>query len=89
MCELSLVAVSGLLTVVASLVEKHGLWRSGSVVAPTGLAAARHVESSWTSDRNHDPCIRHILYHWTSREVFLFFFFDEFILEHSCFTMLC
>ena len=54
MCELSLVAVSGLLTVVASLVEKHGLWRSGSVVAPTGLAAARHVESSWTSDRNHE-----------------------------------
>ena len=47
MCKLSLVAVSGgyflvavcgLLIVVASLVEKHGLWRLGSVVVAHRLS---------------------------------------------------
>ena len=35
-----------------------------------GLVSPWHVESSWTRDRTHFPCIgRQILNHWTPREV--------------------
>ena len=34
------------------------------------LVAPWHVESSWTRDQTHVPCIdRHILNHWTTRKV--------------------
>ena len=37
-----------------------------------GLVAPQLVESSWTRDRNHVPCIgRWILNHWTTSEVLL------------------
>ena len=36
------------------------------------LVAPQLVESSWTRDRTHVPCIgRQILNHWTTREVLL------------------
>ena len=36
----------------------------------TGLIAQQHVDSSWTSNQTRVPCIsRHILKHWTTREV--------------------
>ena len=36
----------------------------------TGLLAMWHVESSWTRDRTHVPCIgRWLLNHWTTWEV--------------------
>ena len=42
---------------------------SGSVAVHTGLAALRHVGSSWARDRTHVPCIaRRIVKHWTTRE---------------------
>ena len=52
------VAVRGLLNVVASLVVEHSLsaleiqrlWR-------TGLVVPQHVGSSWTRDYSHVPCI--------------------------------
>ena len=49
---------------------EHGLQgMRGSGVWHTGLVASR-VESSQTRDRTRFPCIgRHILNHWTTREV--------------------
>ena len=36
----------------------------------TDLVALWHVESSWTRDGTCIPCVgRHILNHWTTREV--------------------
>ena len=54
----SLVAVRGLLIVVASLVAEHGLqgvW--AQYLWHTGLVALRHVESSWTRDQTRVPCV--------------------------------
>ena len=43
---------------------------AGSVVVVPGLSCSLHVESSWTRDWTHVPCIgRRILIHCTSREV--------------------
>ena len=53
----SLVAMRGLLTAMASLAAEHGLEGVGSVVECTGLVAPGHVESSWTRNRTHVPCI--------------------------------
>ena len=62
----SLVAVRGLLIVVASLVEEHGLqgvW--AQYLWHTGLVALQHVESSWTRDGTHVPLpCGQILNHW-------------------------
>ena len=67
----SLVAVRGLLIVVASLVAEHGLqgvW--AQYLWHTGLVALQHVESSWARDQICVPCIgRWILVHCTTREV--------------------
>ena len=60
----SLIAVHGLLIVVASLVGELGL-QDGQA-----SAVLLHVESPWSRDRTHVPCIdRQILNHWTTREV--------------------
>ena len=79
--QLFRVAVHGLVLAVASLVVEHRLrmhrlqqlWHVDSracAVWCTGLVALRHMESSWTRDQMHVPCIgRQILYHWTTREV--------------------
>ena len=41
----------------------------------TGLAAPQHVESFWTKDRTHVPCIgRQTLNHWSTKEVSLLIF---------------
>ena len=87
-CGLSLVAVSGayslvlgLLSVVASLLEDHGLYGTwAQYLWLTCLIALPHVEASWTRDRTHIPCTgRWIPHHWATREVpvipFLSFFF--------------
>ena len=64
----SLIAVHGLLIVVASLVGELGL-QDGQA-----SAVLLHVESPWSRDRTHVPCIgRQILNHWTTREVLEFF----------------
>ena len=65
------VAVLTLLIVVPSLVVEHGLQAHGlQELWHTGLAALRHVGSSWTRDRTHVPCIgRQILNHCATREV--------------------
>ena len=40
----------------------------------SGLVASRHVESSWTKDQTHVPCIgRWILNHSTTREILCLF----------------
>ena len=67
----SLVAAHGLLTAAASLAAEHGLsGAQASVVAVHELSCPWHVESSWTRDRTHVPCIgRWILNHCTTREV--------------------
>ena len=50
---------------VASLVVEHGLW-----LWHTGPVALRHVESSWTRDQTHVPCIgRRTPIHYATREV--------------------
>ena len=54
----SLVAVRGLLIVVASLVAEHGLqgvW--AQYLWHTGLVALQHVESSWARDQTRVPRI--------------------------------
>ena len=66
-----LIAVHGLLIAFASCcralaperrLSSYGWW--------IGLVAPWHVESFWTRDRTHVPCIgRWILSHWTTREV--------------------
>ena len=54
-----------------SVVAAHGLRSWGTqapVVMAHGLVALWHVESSWTRDRTHVPCVgRQILIHYTSR----------------------
>ena len=54
-----------------SVVAAHGLRSWGTqapVVTAHGLVALWHVESSWTRDRTHVPCVgRQILIHYTSR----------------------
>ena len=41
----------------------------------TGLAAARHVGSSWTRDQTSVPCVaRQTLNHWITREAQIHFF---------------
>ena len=73
--RLSLVAVCGLLLVVASRVVKHGfqevwtqqLW-CRSLVSP------RHVGSSQIGDQTYIPCIgRQILNYWTTKKVLCYF----------------
>ena len=53
--------------------SRCGLWaleRAGSVVVVYGLICPMVVESSWTRDWTHVPCIgRKILNHWPTREV--------------------
>ena len=80
------IAVLGLLIVVASLVVENGLqacglqqlWHAGPRAQAqqlwrTGLAAPRHVGSSWTRAQTRVPCIgRRILNHCATREVLLF-----------------
>ena len=54
----------------------------------TGLAALRHLGSSWTRDRTHVSCIgRQILYHWTTREApsSIFFFLNNIKLDSVVF----
>ena len=67
-----------LLVTVASLVAErglrvHGLRQSqhpGSELWNAGLVAPQHVESSWTRDQTHVPCIgRQTPNPWTTREV--------------------
>ena len=66
---LSLVAVHGFLTVVASAAVEHRL-ELGLSSCVTGPAAPGHVESSHTRYQTHVPCSgRQILNHWTTREV--------------------
>ena len=64
---LSLVAVSGLLIAVASLIVEHGLQNIEASVAEHRLNSCDGlvlVRSSWTRDRTHVSCIdRRILYH--------------------------
>ena len=74
-----------------SVVVAHGLQSAGSVVWHTGLVAPQHVESSWTRDRTHFPCIgRRILNHCATREVpVMDFFFLTSLLEYNCFTTVC
>ena len=53
-----------------SVVVALRLLSTGSVVVAHGLIAPWHAESSQTRDQNCVPCIgRHILNHWTGREV--------------------
>ena len=87
------VAVYGLLTVVASLVAKHGLHGAWvSVVATDGLQSTGPVVvanrprcpvalgSSWTRDWTGVPGIaRQILNHWTTREVLLWYCLSYFL----------
>ena len=48
----------------------------GSVLAVHRLVALWQMESSWTRDCTHAPCIfRLSLNHWTTREVHFAFFF--------------
>ena len=58
----------------------------------TGLAAPKHVESSWTRDWTPVPCIgRQIFNHWPTKEVqkfYLFFSFSLRILFNKIFTIL-
>ena len=66
----SLVAVHGLLTLVASLVAERGLNRAGSIAVEHGLrcpvACGIVLDRGW----KHVPCIgRQIPNHWTTREV--------------------
>ena len=68
--RLSLVAVWGLLTGVASLVVEHRLWpQELQKLWCMGFIALKHVGSSQTRDRT---CVtwtdRQILNHWTTRE---------------------
>ena len=59
------VVVHRLFITVASLVVEHGLW-----LWHTGPVALRHVESSWTRDQTHVPCIgRRTPIHYATREV--------------------
>ena len=54
------------------------LQSAGSVVEAHGFRclAPGHVESPWSQDQTHVPCIgRQSLNHWTNREVPVFFFF--------------
>ena len=57
-----------------------------------GLVAPRLLQSSWTRDQTHVPCIgRQIFNHWISREVFLLIFqsgcyqncFQLFLIENN------
>ena len=66
----SVVVVSWLLIVVASLVE-HRLYSAQTlVVVAQGLVALRLVESSLTRDQTHVLCIgKRILNYWTTRKV--------------------
>ena len=51
----------------------------------TGLVAPQFVGSSWTRDRTRVPCIaRHILNHWTTREVP----FVHFLIKLSAFLLM-
>ena len=65
-----LVAVHGLLIVVASRCRAQALGIRTQRLWCTGLVVPRHVESSQTRDQTQVPCIgRQILNHWTTREV--------------------
>ena len=68
---LSLVAVRGLPVAVAFFVEKHGLQGTwAQLLQCTDLVAPSCVESSWTREQIHVPCIgRQLLNTRTTREV--------------------
>ena len=81
-----------LLIVVASLAVVHRLQAHGlstwahrpqsqaQQLWPTNLVAQQHVESSWSRDQTHVPCIgRQILIHFTTRKV----------LPQYCFRVYC
>ena len=73
----SLVVVCRLLFAVASFVAE-GLGHGDSVVWRLGLVAPRHVGFSRTRDQTVVPCIdRWILIHWTTREGWTMFVFNE------------
>ena len=92
---LLLAAVHRLLTAVASLGAEHRLWMHRvQQLWHTGLVALQHVETSWTRDWTHVPCIgRRILIHFTTREVLSHYFFSPSLLLwlHSihCFSLWC
>ena len=74
----SLVAVCGLLVLMASLVAEHRLQGRQTSVLPalwlsscdTGLAVLQYVESSQTRHQTRVPCTgRQILNPWTARKV--------------------
>ena len=68
--EVFLVAVSGLVIVVASLVTEHDLWSTGLVEA-WGLSYSEAC--GIFQSRTCVPCISsQILNHWATREVHLF-----------------
>ena len=66
----SLVAVLGLLIVVASFVAEHRLWSTGSVVVEHKLSYS--VACGTFPDQELNPCLLHwqaeILNHWATRE---------------------
>ena len=73
----SLVVVCGLLFAVASFVAE-ALGHGDSVVWRLGLVALRYVGFSRTRDQTVVPCIdRWILIHWTTREGWTIFVFNE------------
>ena len=56
--------------VAASFARAQALGEWASVVLVMGLVAPQHVESSWTRDQTHVPCIlRKIPIHCTTKEV--------------------
>ena len=66
---LPFIVVCELLTAVASLVAEHGLQQLQHAVS----VSLQHVESSWTWDQTHVPCIgRQIPIHCTTGEVLIF-----------------
>ena len=78
----SLLAVRGLLIVVASLTARMGSGvRGPQQLWYTGLVAPWHVGSSQTREKTHVHSIgRQILKHWTTREVlYTFSWFMEII----------
>ena len=65
------VAVHGPLTVVASVHAEHGLWvHRLHCCGAWAQLPPQPVESSWTRDQTHAPCVaRQILIQCTTREV--------------------
>ena len=77
MCELSLLAVTGIYSLLAGfslqwllLLQSMGSRCTGAVMSQTGLVAPWYVGPSWTRDESQVSSIgRRILNHWTTEEV--------------------